>query len=336
MRHAFNTGNTRYAEDILKERQAFYQEYKDQVKSLLFDWYGNQAFIKNIGFESNGRVVIEADLDLTGEKYSYFPSIIRRVKGSLSLSGNNIKQLDYIEDVTGDVDLHRSGVFSIKSLKKVGGDFDARAALGLEDVSSLEGVGGRVIIDQTQIEQMEALSYVGKSFYAGGFLRKLSNLRWVGGDLGIRKSQIESLPKLEEVVGEFNAVDLETLTSLPNLKKVKHLFLQGTKVEHLPTLIEVDRDFSTSECLKTAPELKEVGLLELNSSIVFKFPKLRTVSRSLNIQNAFIADFRDTFPRLETVQDHVVTYQSGIARELELLKKKGDIYVGGSIILQKS
>jgi hypothetical protein len=179
-----------------EEREEMMRQYREKAKSLLNEWFQKNTsrilkqqkkFDSQIRFDQDGRVVFDGDLAVNN-LYSYFPSLIKKVKGSLWLS--RIENIDYLEEIEGRLEIYALGSFLAKRLRRVKGSlyFDRAQEINLP---SLESTGG------TQAEQTT-------SFTA-------EKLRKVRGDLKLSLEPISkpnfvllsSRPSVERVEGSF-------------------------------------------------------------------------------------------------------------------------------------
>src|SRR3989338_6015773 len=92
-------------EGFQEARDTLVHEFTEKAKILLSNWYKyprqRELFIENLHFDDNGKFTLNAtklkDRTLeVGDEYDYFPSLIRRIEGSLSL-GKNITSAEGLE-----------------------------------------------------------------------------------------------------------------------------------------------------------------------------------------------------------------------------------------------
>jgi len=104
---------------------------------------------------------------------------LKRVGGSLNLSGSQIEDLGDLEEVRFNLYLQNTPIKSLGKLKRVGGDLNLLGSQ-IEDLGDLEEVRFNLYLQNTPI-------------------KSLGKLKRVGVDLNLLGSQIENLGDLEEV-----------------------------------------------------------------------------------------------------------------------------------------
>lgn len=327
------------AKGFLRERQNLYRSYKKEVRALLVQWYGDAAISENIKFEEDGRVVLDCDyLELNDNDFSgqAFPSLIRKINGSLFYAGERFQELDYLEEVQGDLSILHSSVASMKRLVAVDGHFNARSD-ELKDLSSLERVEGNFHIMGTKLTTIPKLIYVKKNFHGSGASQLESLPELVScQSLELRRTKISSLPKLAEVEKSCALSGVETLVEIPNLIEVGDFYFSGTSITSLPSLKIVRGVFSPCMLTEHVPKLEEVGWLKLNKSEIKKFPSLRIIKYGCELIWTKIRNFRKAFPQLEVVDQtggNVIEVTSRrLFRQIQGLQRKGVIKVKGEIV----
>jgi hypothetical protein len=236
-------------------RNHLVEQYQNQVKLLLMEWYDDFDFIRSLSFDEDQRVVIDGHLNLWGQQRKYFPGLIKTVKGNLDLRKNSLEHLDYLEVVEGDCLLNEN--YRLRSLER------------------LSSVGDKLNIRETQVESCPSLVRVSGSFVAEGVksLQTLPQLFAVDGNLNLKDSGIRNLPSLFYIEGAFNANGAENLAIVPNLGYAGSIMVKGTQIRAFPELRHVRKN------------LDATGLESLIS-----IPKLEQVDQSLLLKGTSIAD----------------------------------------------
>jgi hypothetical protein len=326
------------ARRVLRERQSFYRQYKNEVRHLFAKWYDDQEFTDSIEFESDGRVVVTDDFELLDEKISkeYFPSLIKKVRGSFTYHGEKLDRLDSLEEVGGNLSIGESSISSLKGLVEVGHSINAEKAKKLCDLSSLERVGKGLFIAETSLESLPALVHVGDVIHAFNLagLKHLPNLVFAG-SLFLAGTSIASLPKLEKVESSCFLEDIESLVALPSLRTTSSLKLKGSSVVSLPELETVEDVFIPNKSLKYLPKLKNVGQLILHFSEVRSIPELKEVKFLMRLRWTKIRNFKKAFPQLKTIgRLSDLSFQSTslfLIMQLVNLQRKGKISIAGRV-----
>lgn len=175
-----STGKLEFLRGFLQERKAFEQFYQAEVMNLLGRWLYNGQFLENIQFGSDGCVNVDGSLIISG--IDYFPSLIKRVNGSLNLSGGRLASIDNLEYIGGSCKLRKlKRLRSLKSLKHVEGGLYCLGSK-IKDLSSLQTVGASLQIGRTpNLQSLPNLQRVGYSLRLGdqGF-KKFPSLKSIG------------------------------------------------------------------------------------------------------------------------------------------------------------
>jgi hypothetical protein len=233
--------NLQRLKQLLHARRDVFREYKHIVKKLLVDQYFEDPSLnESIQFEKSGRVVFQGNIDLSILQKTYFPSLIRKVTGTLDLTGSQISHLDFIE-VAGS--LWATGS-SLKSLQR------------------LQHVNGYMHLDLTDIESLPLLKYIGGDLQAQkSELSSAPQLERVMGNVYLRKSKIHSLPRLRYVGGSFHGQNSWKLEKIPALERVMGSFSVPFRIKELNALTYVGEDFIVPNMsqLESVPVLEEIG-----------------------------------------------------------------------------
>lgn len=201
------TQGSEKAGDVYQERLQFFQEhqanlvegYQNTVRDLLEIWFeearleadSSQAFKKAIDFDDQQRVIVKGDIKthpISGEvKASYFPSVIKTVTGSVDLGIQNLREIDFLEEVGDSLNISfNQNLVSIKRLRKVGDNFHC-IGTNVESFDSLEETGGM-------------FSCIGVENF-----KSAPKLRKIGGIMQIQQTPItnfrDAFPMLEKVNG---------------------------------------------------------------------------------------------------------------------------------------
>jgi Leucine-rich repeat (LRR) protein len=271
-----------------------------------------------IEFADNGRIHFSGNLFFNTSDKTYFPAVIQKIAGTLSLKNTKIEKIDYLEQA---------------------GSIEAKGAKSLTSLARLETVDDRLNLEGTSVQNLFSLLYVGEELKLKGLttLQSLDSLSKVG-RMDIRGTRLKSLNKLREVivldaegvatledlprlkkavdlrlketsliglpslnkVSLLNAENVDTFSNLSSLEKARSLLISGTSVEELPRLVEVIEDLEARDSLLAeAPLLKNVGgdcILE-NSQVV-SLPKLEIVGMNLNLRKV---DSLTSLPSLRRV-----------------------------------
>lgn len=215
-------------------RDKFFEDYQRGVKELLLQWNwskyepSRQEFVNGLEFEEDGRVVANQDLSLYSEEVRHFPSIIRKLNGSLDFGygRSKITTADYLEEVNGKLTTEHSTLVSAKRLRRVRGTFDGKES-SLTNLDSLEAVGGALYLDTN---------------YG---LERLDKLRSVGGAFSFDKTSIKRVDSLERIGNWFNMPLVESMASLEYI---------GSRLSMPENGIEIAKNFYT-----IFPKLKYIG-----------------------------------------------------------------------------
>jgi hypothetical protein len=325
---------------FVKERESLYSEYQSQVKRMLNKWLGIEIFSNVVKFAEDGRVIIDCNLEFDRNyKGEFFPSLIKKINGDLSIKTHSFDKLDFLEEVTGDLRFVGSSISSLRRLVRVDGDLNAEGGRNLDDLSSLESFGGSLRIGYTRLKSLPSLFHVGGELHADGLssLTSLPNLVRAG-SLELRGTQVVSLPSLKIVLNDFSGC--RSLVELPRLREVGELNLVGTKVESLPKLKTVDYQFVPSWELKSVPELVRAGTIIVGGSEIKEMPQLRELDGFLSLRYTKIRRLEKAFPNLERIGEKGgVSFQATnlfLVMQLRRLRRKGKIEIEGKIKKSKT
>lgn len=270
---------------IFSERAGFETTYKEKVVDLLRRWVDNDHFINRVEFERSGRVVIAGDLNLENlEGLSYFPSLIRKIGGSLLINDPDFEHLDFLEEVEGSLILKNAE--KIKTLDRL-----TRAGRGLsigkssiEILPELVEVGGVLIAEGlTTLKSLPKLKRAWALLLNDSGIEAMPELE-TADSLEIEGTKITALPKLKTVFNYLKATGLITLTNLSSLQRVGNdLYINKTGLEVLPELTSVGNILHAGGSVKLTafPSLYYVGnTLNLFKTAVKKLEKLKEVGGS--------------------------------------------------------
>ena len=92
--------------EIFDDQNKFLEksEYKNKIIEILKIWYPKTdkgKFVEKIKFDKYGRVIIDNDVSLYDCSISFFPDIIKKIKGNLSIEQAHIKTLNNLEEIEG-------------------------------------------------------------------------------------------------------------------------------------------------------------------------------------------------------------------------------------------
>lgn len=103
--------------------QTFKEEYYQHAVRMLIDWYPNQdikiqfgAYLKT---DNAGRVIVDTSVDIFSIRTNHFPSLIKRVKGSVDVYTTSIFQMDYLEEIDEEF-AAQSNFMSAEHLTRIG------------------------------------------------------------------------------------------------------------------------------------------------------------------------------------------------------------------------
>jgi hypothetical protein len=280
-----NPWENKRLQQLLKERGLFWEKYQDEVFNLFRKWTDDQALVESIQFEDNGRVVVAGDLALTN--IEYFPSLIRRVGGKLSINSphQNLHQLDFLEEV-GSLELKQcQQIKSFESLKKVNGNLNIMES-GIVSLPSLVEIDGALLaVSLKNFKSLPVLEKAGSINLTDSGITNLSSLKYVDGFLALDDTRIQAVPNLEVVKNDLTAINAVNLADLSSLCFVGGILKVVSKVlEELPNLEEVELSFVVegSENFSSAPKLKRVGYdVSLFGTRLTGLPALVTVGGNL-------------------------------------------------------
>lgn len=173
-----------------KIKSEFMTQFQDQARELVETWlkqhyvpYILDSYLGKVKFEDSGRVVFGDHILAThsGKKFSYFPSIIRKLEGTLVLEDTNITMIDELEEVGGTISADGAPIRSMKRLKRIGGG----ASFEHSKIANLEALeeAGNLTLEECQN------------------ITSLPNLKSVEESLNIKYSPIKSLDALQKVGG---------------------------------------------------------------------------------------------------------------------------------------
>jgi hypothetical protein len=273
---------------VFKRRFDLFKQYQERVLHLLSEWSGLADFENQIEFEQNGRVVIQGDLSLTGRDVDYFPALIRKVEGKLTIDKTSIREVDYLEEV---------GALIISQTPEI------------KTMNNLVSVNGSLNLADSKIEVLPKLKWVRTDLYAQGLetLKALPALKSVGslnlkasgieslpvlnfvkrGDLKISKTSLTAIPRLFFVEGDFIAEDAPLLENLEELRRIEGSFkLYETAVEDLPKLLSVGGSFMVhGKSFQRAPLLGSVfGVVDVQETSLVGLPRLKHAFEGFNAE----------------------------------------------------
>lgn len=215
-----------------KAQGEFATQFQERVKEMLSNWFWDVGlksdhYLKFVEFENSQRVAIQEDLQIntlwsvdTEEGVKYFPSIIRKITGSLEIEGaNNINTIDFLEEVGFSLKIARQQTLgSFRRLKKIGGSLGIAGSKHI-DLPSLEQVGGVI--------QLNGLTQV-----FGG----LPKLKEIGSVLLIHGTRIENIrrafPVLSRIGKDGGGISVycdneQHFNQFDNLRRVGEIAFDG-------------------------------------------------------------------------------------------------------------
>jgi hypothetical protein len=345
---------------IVAERREFMQTYQQVVKNILNWWNPSASFLDSIEFTGDGRVVIAGNLLLKGEDYAYFPRIIKKVTGHLSLTDTLISRIDHLEEVGGFFVSGDKNLESLASLKTVDNNLRIMDSK-IEELPELEVVGGlqvqnlttlrsipklRVVngtlnmINTTDLKRLPSLKKVDILLATPSALEELPALEVVVSSINIKQTNITSLPCLRRVGLDFDAKGLKCLKEVPALEKVgNNLDIERTSIETIPNLYYVGNFFNAKGArkLSSLPVLAHVkGKMVILVTSMKKFPALHTVEHGLGLDVLEIDSFASAFPHLRLLGKDgfgvsLYTGDRRISVEVKKLAAAGKIKLTGRV-----
>lgn len=283
------------------------------------------------------------------EIFEQYKTYVRELLADWAEPKEFIEKVNFSPD--GRVEI--SGNLSLGNMKKINScDPDFFPAL-------IRAVEGEIVLWSPKFEHVDYLEEAGaiRLLNAGNF-KSFARLKKVSGDFKIFQTSIETLPSLQEVEGEFYARELNSLRSLPKLRKAGRLMLAfsgieslpnlvsvthslnvyKTKVDELPQLVSVGLDFYARDSgLASASKLEYVGgSLSIGGTKITKMPSLTATGKAINIGKKGSAGFRSFFPVLSDIGVNlqgvsVYTSLHPVKREVEELVKRGSLSISGKI-----
>jgi hypothetical protein len=253
-------------EQLTKERVELWQSYQQKARQLLRQWFDSDEFTDSIYFEDDGRVVVDTDLNLQQvNRLSYFPSLIRKVEGSLLISDPDFEHLDFIEEVGSLYLKNAKKIKSLNRLRKATNTIDI-AQTSIESLPDLVEVGRELFArDLETLHSLPNLEEAGSLSLMGSGIEDLSALTRIQETINILGTSLTSLPKLQYVGFELQAYDSQ-LANLPELKEADNLNVAGTELTVIPKLESVGSFLNLgwvghNGFRKAFPKLKEIGYL---------------------------------------------------------------------------
>lgn len=268
--------------DSYRSPQDFIKEYQEKTRDILMKYFATispfpDPLMKHVIFEPSGRVVYNTNLpvDFMGKRtipvVTYFPSVIRRAEGFLQLKGTKITNLDWLEEVTQDMDMEGlSTLQSAARLRKVGRLSIRRTNIShldsLEEAVKIDAVGLESLVSVkslrrtkwyldlrgTGIKTLESLEEVGTEMYVGGYFDSTSN--------SIRTSSFVSAPKLISIGGGLILSYADISDFRQAFPLLKNIGIHGKGVSFSTSSGELKKQI---EDLKEKGELQYDGIVEL-------------------------------------------------------------------------
>jgi hypothetical protein len=181
--------------------------------------------------------------------------------GKLNKVGTlRIDRAEYIEDLGEIKDIESLSIEGSKiktlgnNIKEINGYCGLRGSQ-IEDLGSLEIVGGSLDIGGTSLKSLGKLKKVEYLDLDGTQIASLGNLEYVE-DLYLN-DKVKDFGKLKEVKGTLT-LDYSPIQSLGNIQKVGELDLRASQINDLGNLEEVTQDLRLNGKIKSLGKLKRV------------------------------------------------------------------------------
>ena len=271
-------------------RNSLIKEFEVKARELMKKWTKENSptqadkLISCMSFDENGRItmdgsIFENNLISIHLGYDYFPSLVRKVEGNLTLG--HTKHVPGLEEVTGDL-ITGWVVFEGQNLRKVGGK--VKTIGRILKLPQLQEIGGSLYGDELTDLDLSSLTSVNDLHLFAIKTLDLPQVVKIRG-LNLQFADKIKLPKAENI-GNLNAPEL-TQFYVPNLKESGEITADKLTELVMPSITK-SGTITLHRCQTlVAPLLNEInGNLDLSISQIkgkfnYDLGQLRKINNTL-------------------------------------------------------